>query len=95
MNLRKYAAGKPCMLRLEGICNFNPETTVLAHVRRAGNAGVGQKPPDICGIWACFDCHNAIDKRNNVGSITPSEMDGYILDGLIRTLAQLDRDGVL
>lgn len=34
MNLRDRAKGQDCYLRLPGHCNFNPETVVLAHIRR-------------------------------------------------------------
>ena len=47
------------MIRLPGICNFNSETTVLAHVRQ--NTGIGQKAPDLLGAWACSACHAAVD----------------------------------
>ncbi|VEI70653.1 82 prophage-derived uncharacterized protein ybcO [Serratia quinivorans] len=38
-NLRKEAKGRDCQVRMPGICNFNPETTVLAHYRMAGTCG--------------------------------------------------------
>lgn len=86
VDLRKLAKGKPCQLRLMGICNFDETTTVLAHVRRGGVAGVGQKPPDICGIWSCSACHDAMDGR--LGPMqTPSDTD--VLEGLNRTLAKV------
>lgn len=62
-NLRKEAKGRECQVRLPGICNFNPETTVLAHYRMAGLNGVGQKPDDIFGAWACSSCHDECDRR--------------------------------
>ena len=63
MNLRKLAKGQPCMIRVAGICNRNPETTVLAHYRLAGTCGTGIKPPDHLGAWACSACHDAVDGR--------------------------------
>lgn len=53
MNLRKLAQGRDCMVRIGGICNHNPETTVLAHFRMAGLCGVGMKPHDLFAAWAC------------------------------------------
>jgi Protein of unknown function (DUF1364) len=50
MNLRKLAKGMECQVRLPG-CNFDPETTVLAHYRLAGTCGIGIKPPDLLGAW--------------------------------------------
>lgn len=47
MNLRKAAKGRDCMVRLEGICNHNPETTVLAHIRMPGLSGMGIKADDL------------------------------------------------
>lgn len=61
--IRDSAKGETCTLRL-GCCNHDPETTVLAHIRAFNVAGMGQKPPDWCAVYACFDCHNAIDGRN-------------------------------
>lgn len=61
--LRASAKGRDCTLRLEGICNFNRETTVLAHLP-CGQKGVGMKSPDNMAIFACSDCHAYIDGAN-------------------------------
>lgn len=63
VNLRKEAKGRECQVRLPGICNHNPETVVLAHFRMAGMNGVGMKPDDMFGAWACSACHDEIDRR--------------------------------
>lgn len=84
MNLRKLARGKPCMVRAPGVCNGNPETTVLAHVRIAGISGMGYKAPDWFGAWSCSACHDYVDGR------VPS-LDAYdgrrllLLEGMVRT----------
>lgn len=91
--LRKFAKGKPCMVRLVGICNWNPETTVLAHIRRAGVAGTGQKPPDLCAVWACSACHDEIDRRTRNNRLR--EIEGDVLDALVRQLAWYDKNEVL
>jgi len=90
MNLRQYAKGKPCMVRLGGICNQNPETTVLAHVRIAGITGGAQKAPDLLGAWCCSDCHSWVDghKEN-----TRTQRD--FLEGVMRTQFRLLQDGVI
>lgn len=51
------------MVRIPGVCNFNPETTVLAHYRLAGYCGGSMKPDDDMGAWACSACHDVIDAR--------------------------------
>lgn len=90
--LRTLARGKPCMVRLTGICNFDPETTVLAHIRRGGVAGMGQKPSDFCAVFACSACHDAIDGRTN---ISRSDIDGDVLAALCRQLQWYDQHEVL
>lgn len=63
MNLRKYAEGKPCAVRIPNVCNGNTATTVLAHFRMSGISGMGMKSPDLLAAFACSDCHDAIDRR--------------------------------
>jgi len=92
VNLRRLAKGKDCQLRIPGVCNFNPETTILAHIRRGGVAGMGQKPPDLVGVWSCSDCHDVIDGRYGKNDMHKSELDGYILDALCRTLAKVSKE---
>ena len=93
--LRESARGQPCHLRLPGVCNGDPETTVLAHIRRGGTSGMGQKPPDICGVFACSSCHDAMDKRSNMGGYTTRKIDAAILEGQQRTLAHWWRNDVI
>ncbi len=84
--LRIEAKGQECFLRIPSVCNFNNETTVLAHIRRGGVAGMGQKPKDIIGVHACSSCHDVLDHRNSMGAYTAAELDGYALDALCRQL---------
>lgn len=58
--LRDFARGQDCTLRISGVCNFNPETTVLAHLP-CGHKGVGMKSPDQMAVHACSNCHAFID----------------------------------
>jgi hypothetical protein len=94
MNLRKEAKGRGCMVRIPGVCNHISETVVLAHLRIAGVSGMGLKSPDILGAWACSACHDAVDRRNH----QDLERD-YVrlmhLEGMARTIAQLEKEGLL
>lgn len=87
VDLRKLAKGQKCQVRLSGICNFDPATTVLAHVRKGGVAGVALKPPDLCGVHACSNCHDAIDGRNGNRAVSDSDL----LAALCRTLAVVSK----
>lgn len=61
--LTKAARGRDCQVRVPSVCNGNPETTVLAHYRLAGTSGMGCKPNDFQGAWACSACHDYVDSR--------------------------------
>lgn len=93
-DLRKLARGRDCTVRLPGVCNGNPETTVLAHFRMAGISGIGMKSPDLAAAWACSACHDAIDRRAH----TDLDRD-YVrlahLEGVVRTQAELMKLGVI
>lgn len=88
MDLRKFAKGKQCQVRIVGHCNFNPETTVLAHIRRGGVGGMGSKPSDLIGVHACSDCHDIIDGRV---PFPREDLDTHILEALCRTLSVVAR----
>jgi len=89
LNLRKYAAGKPCMIRIPGVCNRNPETTVLAHFRMTSLSGLGLKAPDCMGSWACSECHLYVDTHHD------SETQLAFAKGVFRTQYRLHSEGVL
>ncbi|EOW4439372.1 DUF1364 domain-containing protein [Shigella sonnei] len=90
-NLRKEARGRECQVRIYGVCNGNPETTVLAHYRMAGICGTGMKPDDLIGAWACNDCHAEIDRRTRILDNNDARL--YHLEGVIRTQAILLKEG--
>lgn len=94
VNYRKEAKGRECQIRLVGVCNHNPETTVLAHIRAAGITGSGQKAPDQLGAWACYNCHMAIDGQFKT-SYTRDELELAHLEGVMRTQAILISEGKL
>lgn len=88
-NLRKLARGESCMIRLPGICNFDAQTTVLAHYRLIGLSGMSFKVPDELGSYACSACHEAVDTHHD--SVTRLAH----AEGVMRTIALLVRRGVL
>ena len=94
MNLRALARGRECQVRIPGICNRDPATTVLAHIRMAGITGVGMKASDFLGAHCCSACHDAADGRTQ----TLHSRD-YLrlahLEGMVRTLAILLDEGVI
>jgi hypothetical protein len=83
------------MVRLPGVCNFNSETVVLAHIRLAGVSGMGVKSPDLIGAWACSACHDEVDGRTHKSGLSHDELRLAHYDGMARTIAQLDREGLV
>ncbi|MCK3654245.1 hypothetical protein A4G19_13085 [Pasteurellaceae bacterium Macca] len=92
-DLRKEAKGRECQVRLAGICNGNLDTVVLAHYRMAGLNGMGIKPNDIFGAWACSSCHDEIDRRTR--HLDTDEARLAHAEGVFRTQAILKREGKL
>lgn len=88
MNLRSLAQGRPCMIRVPGVCNFNPETTVLCHLRMAGISGMGLKANDFLGAWGCSDCHRYVDTHGIDGRTA-------LLEGMARTQSEILRRGLI
>lgn len=91
MNLRKLARGRPCMVRIPKVCNFNPETTVLAHLN---GAGMGRKAHDLHGAWTCAACHQWLDGGFS-REASKNVRDLYHLEAVIRTQEALIEEGLL
>jgi hypothetical protein len=89
--LRKAARGQDCMIRVPGVCNGNPETTVLAHL---GGGGMGRKHHDLLGAWACSSCHDYVDGRTKAGD-DPRMVRLAHLDGMVRTIDKLADMGLI
>lgn len=62
--IRRAAAGQECTLRIPGVCNFDPATTVLCHSNYLGDGkGMGLKAPDTKACFGCSACHDLLDGR--------------------------------
>ena len=91
--LTKAARGRDCQIRVPGVCNGNPETTVLAHYRLAGTrSGMSIKPHDLQAAWACSACHDAVDSRSKT-EFSRDELRHMHLEGIVRTLDILVAEG--
>ena len=82
--LRKSAKGQECTLHISGVCNYNPETTVLAHLPSEFK-GMGKKSPDYCACFACSSCHDEVDGRTNKSIIQGDDADFYMRRAMVRT----------
>jgi len=93
-DLRKLARGQDCQVRIPGVCNHDPATTVLAHFRLAGFCGTGMKPSNLLAAWSCSSCHDATDGRMQT-EFSRDTLRLYHAEGVMRTLAIIERDGKL
>jgi len=92
-SLLKAARGQECMLRIDGICNDNPETVVAAHSNQyIHGKGGALKAHDIFSAWACSDCHREIDQGK---SLSYEEKNHLWQRGFERTLISLLEQGIL
>lgn len=89
--ITKSARGQDCQVRLPGICNFNPETTILAHIGNGG--GMGSKVNDIHSAYCCNCCHDEIDRRTRLMDAETAEL--FSWHGVQRTQIMLIEQGLL
>jgi len=93
-NLRKFAKGKECQVRIYGVCNYTEETTIWAHYALGGVSGMGMKPPDLCGSLCCSACHDVIDGRVK-SDLSRVQIESHMLHGMVRSMKIIDENYVL
>lgn len=92
LKIRASARDEDCTIRLPDVCNFNPETTVFAHVNgiRLGH-GVGKKTR--WGAYACSACHDEVDRRTR--KLEANFVHTCHLEGCLETQDRLVEKGLL
>lgn len=91
--LTDEARGRDCQIRIPGICNRNPETTVAAHYRLAGTCGTAIKPDDTQAAWTCSACHDEVDRRTRLIDANDARL--MHAEGVMRTQEILRKEGKL
>ena len=91
--MRDSARGKPCTFNIVGVCSYNAETTVLAHLPDESH-GMSRKSDDLSTAYACAECHNVIDGRAP-HHFEPGEKDWYMRRAMVRTWRILVDEGVV
>jgi uncharacterized CHY-type Zn-finger protein len=76
---------------MPGVCNYNPETTVLCH---KGGAGIARKSNDIHSSYGCSECHAVLDGHKK-SEYTKNEIQLMFYDGMVRTQLILIEKGLL
>ncbi len=88
--LRDSARGQTCTFQVVGVCNHNPETSILAHINCEGGC-MGGKESDYKAAIVCGSCHTWHDQ--NIG--TEEERLFYSRRGLVRTWEYWFSNGII
>jgi len=94
--IRDSARNQPCTINAP-CCNFNPETTVLAHYHAPGHGTMGGKSDDSSAAYACSACHDFLDRRTHLEHSFPNDPDRewYWFRGCLKTWKLLLENEVL
>ncbi len=79
--ITKSARGEECQVRIPGYCNFDNDTTILAHVN---GGGMGMKNLDIEASYCCSTCHDVLDGRIKT-AWTDQEIKLWFFESAMRT----------
>lgn len=97
--MRKAAAGEGCTMQVAGVCNYQPDTVVLAHLRWIGDCGVGIKPTDLQAVFACSECNRWTDSPTVAETADrqryESDRNFYALRAIVRTQLRMVAKGII
>ncbi len=94
--IRNSARGEECTFNVVGICNYNPETTVLAHLQLKGHGIMAGKAHDLSSCYACSDCHDYLDRRNGRDKSPEQQYrNEYMLKAHINTIIRMQEKGII
>jgi len=92
--IRESARGEHCTVRLP-CCNGNTETTVLAHINGIRfKHGTGKKVNDLLGAYCCFNCHQAVDRRDYLDYDKDFVKLAHY-EGVMETIMKLSEKGII
>lgn len=95
--IRRAARGQDCTLRLPGVLNHDPATTVLCHSNfLADGKGMGLKAPDTAAAFGCALCHDILDgRRPRPEGFSKLDLEGAFYAAVKRTHKILARMGLI
>jgi len=90
----RSARGKPCQVRIPGVCKAAPEneTTIPAHIN---GAGMALRHSNIHLAYCCDACHEWLDGGWVKTDTDRATRDLHHLEAVIRTQIIMIEDGVL
>lgn len=95
--IRRSARGQECTIRIPGVCNFDPATTVLCHSNSlADGKGMGIKASDEHAAYGCGACHDVVDgRRPRPDGMTLELVESLFREAIAQTNRILKRKGLL
>lgn len=95
--IRQSARGEECTMRIPGVCNRDPETTVWCHENSfAAGKGMGIKARCEHGAYGCAACHAVLDgQAPRPPGLTKEDVDVYFARGKVVSRQILERKGLL
>ena len=95
--ITRSAKGEECQIRIIGVCNRDPSTTVWCHLAgMAAGKGIGQKAISLLGAYGCFACHEVVDRRRPAPlGMTRQDVESDFAKGHYRSLCILDKKGLI
>lgn len=90
----KSARGKPCQVRIPGVCKQAPEneTTIPAHLN---GGGMAMKHLNIHIAYSCDACHDWLDGGYIQAGDSRQTRDLCHLEAVVRTQIIMVEDGIL
>lgn len=95
--IRESARGERCTIRVIGVCNGDPETTVWCHANgvRFGK-GFAIKVNDLLGAYGCSACHAVYDgQRKRPAGMTQQDVELDFWRGHGESLIRLYEKGLV
>jgi hypothetical protein len=97
--LRKSAQGEGCTIQKVGVCNNDPSTVVLVHLRWLGDCGASIKPTDLQAVHGCSECNRWTDSPTPAETADraayEAERNFYCLRALVRTQLRMVAKGLI
>jgi hypothetical protein len=89
------AKGEQCTVRIPGVCNFNNETVIFAHLNNM-RFGHGTGIKTLLGAYCCSACHDTIDSRTNPpAGMSNDDIKLSHYEAVFETLLKLNKKGLI
>jgi hypothetical protein len=79
-----------CQVRIPGVCSFDPQKTVPAHL---DGGGVGGKRLDLFIAYCCSECHYVL--HHGHPNFTKEELLIFHYEGVFRTIESMYYEGLI